>query len=64
MGTTYFAKDGSYGDASGLVIVDTSDWDERDWDAIDRASDDYRCTVARRMSDWPLTADARAVRHA
>lgn len=44
--TTYFAKDGSYGDASGLVIVDTSKWTEETWRMIDETSDNFRATRA------------------
>lgn len=46
---TYFATDGSYGDAQGLVTLDTSAFTEDDWDDIDRASDDDRRDVAMRI---------------
>lgn len=39
---TYFAKDGSYGDAAGLVIVDTSKWTEETWNMIEETSDGFR----------------------
>jgi len=31
----YFATDGNYGSADGLVIVDTSDWDDDDWAIVE-----------------------------
>ena len=47
---TYFAKDGSYGDASGLVIVDTSNWSEETWEMIENTSDIFRATRAMEES--------------
>jgi len=38
---TFFSKDSSYGDATDLVIVDTSDWTDEDWDEVDSGSDIY-----------------------
>ena len=46
MGTTYFAIDGNYGDADGIVIVETSEWSEDDWQAIENAGDADRASVA------------------
>ena len=46
MAYTYFAKDGSYGDASGLVIVDTSKWSEETWQMIEETSDEFRSVRA------------------
>lgn len=54
----YFAADGSYGDASGLVIVDTSAWDESDWDDIDIYGDLSRLDAVRQSierHDSPYT---------
>lgn len=42
----YFALDGNYGNADGIVIVDTSDWSEDDWSAIEMAGDSDRASVA------------------
>jgi hypothetical protein len=42
----YFAVDGNYGSADGIVIVDTSDWSEDDWEAIEMAGDSDRASVA------------------
>jgi hypothetical protein len=46
VGTTYFAIDGNYGDADGIVIVETSEWSEDDWQAIENAGDADRASVA------------------
>lgn len=46
MATSYFAIDGNYGDADGIVIADTSDWSEDDWEAIELAGDRDRASVA------------------
>jgi dihydrodipicolinate reductase len=43
---TYFAMDGDYGFAHGLVVIDTSGWTEKDWDRIENATDDDRIVVA------------------
>lgn len=51
MGLTYFATDGSFGDATGLVIIDTSDWDQDDWDHVGFATDNERLSVAREISE-------------
>ena len=46
MALTYFAQDGSYGDAAGLVIIDTRAWPQDDWDRIDMAHDRDRVSIA------------------
>ena len=47
--TFYFATDGSYGHADGLVLADTGRWTEKDWELIENASDDERVQVAREI---------------
>lgn len=42
----YFAKDGSYGDASDLTILNTEHWTEEDFALVDEASDAARWYVA------------------
>jgi len=42
MAMTYFAQDGNYGDASNLVIVDTTKWTEEEWASVEEASDSFR----------------------
>ena len=51
MSDHYFAKDGSYGDALGLVVVDTSEWTEADWVRIDEAMDDERPEIAEQINE-------------
>ena len=50
MALTYFAGDGSYGDASGLVIIDTRAWNNDQWDSIESASDYTRANVAQSIA--------------
>lgn len=49
---TYFAKDGNYGDAAGVTIIDTSDWTDSDFEMLDGVSDENRPLAARTISDW------------
>lgn len=44
---TYFATDGNYGDASGLTVVDTTDWDFTYFEVFDYVRDHNRADVAR-----------------
>jgi hypothetical protein len=43
---TYFAMDGNYGVAHGLIVINTAQWTDDDWDLIDEASDYDRFSVA------------------
>jgi hypothetical protein len=43
---TYFAIDGNYGDAHGILVADTSTWTQDDWDRIEMAGDMERLAVA------------------
>ena len=43
---TYFAADGSYGMVSGIIILDTSAWNEDDWDRVENAGDIERAAIA------------------
>lgn len=48
----YFAGDGNYGMEDGnFVLCDVSDWNERDWDLIEMASDFDRPRVAYEISE-------------
>ena len=49
---SYFAKDGNYGDANGIVVVDTTAWTTEDFELMDQASDENRPTLARLISEW------------
>lgn len=42
----YFAKDGSYGDASDLTVLNTEHWSEEDFAAVEQASDTARLYTA------------------
>lgn len=42
----YFALDGNYGVADGMVVVDTQNWSEADWQAIDEVGDAERANLA------------------
>ena len=46
MALTYFAGDGSYGDASGLVIIDTRAWNNDQWQAVEESHDYSRAALA------------------
>ena len=43
----YFAEDGTYGEAGKLVIIETSDWTEEDWEEIEETPDWDRPRVAK-----------------
>lgn len=49
---TYFAKDGNYGDAAGVTIIDTSDWTDSDFEMLDGVTDEFRPLAARTISEW------------
>ena len=50
MALTYFAADGSYGDAAGLIILDTRAWNKEQWDEVEEASDYVRAAIASRIA--------------
>lgn len=43
---TYFANDGSFGSATGMVVIDTRAWSDEDWTEVENATDDVRVRVA------------------
>jgi len=49
---TYVTTDGSYGNALGMVVVDTSRWTDEDWDELDAAASRHSGAAA------PLVAQA------
>ncbi len=52
MATHYFATDGSYGDATGLVLINTDNWTPSHWRTIEEASDyEERAEVAKRIAE-------------
>ena len=42
----YFAQDGSFGRADGMVVLDVSEWTNDDWESIELCSDDDRVRMA------------------
>jgi hypothetical protein len=46
MQLTYFAADGNYGDATGMVVIDTTGWTDEDFAELDGASDSDRSREA------------------
>lgn len=47
----YFATDGNYGDATDIVIVDTAEWTDDDFQLIEDASDSERAEIATRLDE-------------
>ena len=47
---TYFAVDGSYGDANNLFVADTTQWTEEDWEEIEMAPDRDRIEIAEELT--------------
>jgi len=47
----YFAEDGNYGSADGMTIMETTHWDEVDWDIIEETRDEFRPLVARILTE-------------
>lgn len=48
---SYFAKDGNYGNASELIVVDTSSWSDDDWDELELACDCDRPALAQMITE-------------
>jgi hypothetical protein len=46
----FFAKDGSFGNAQDILIVDTSSWGEDDFYALEDAHEYERLEVARKIA--------------
>ena len=53
----YFAEDGNYGNAEGLVIIRTDNWTDDDWDYIVLAQDWDKPRVARDIATQKLAED-------
>lgn len=59
-GVAYFAADGNYGDAAGLVTLDTSAWDADTWEYVaGTLTDDERYIVARNIADGRGSIDVQ-----
>lgn len=48
--TAYFATDGNYGSAAGIVIADTALWSEEEWNEIEEAPDYLRAATAETIN--------------
>lgn len=48
----YFAKDGNYGDASGILILPTDNFTEADWTELSEASDSDRWDLAGQIFEF------------
>lgn len=46
----YFDTNGSYGDAEGLVLVDTTGWTKDHWEFIQNLSDGQRAEIAEDLA--------------
>jgi len=55
----YFAADGNYGNARQLVVVDTSDWTEDEWEDVDNAPDSERGSIALQLSGGKMKPTAQ-----
>ncbi len=49
---SYFAKDGNYGNADGIVVLDTTSWVDADFALVEQVSDELRPTAARLVGEW------------
>jgi len=50
MSMVFFANDGSYGDATDLVVLNCEHFNNEDWLAIDEANDYDRLPIARTLA--------------
>lgn len=48
----YVAVDGNWGDASGMTIIDDSDWTQSEYNLIDEASDYNKADLADKIDAW------------
>lgn len=56
---TYFASDGSYGDAENMVVLDTSNWTNSEFEILDWAQDEERAELAVEIDWWLATGYVR-----
>ena len=47
---SYFAYDGSYGDATEILVADVTDWSDEDWNKVEEAGDSFLLQTARDIS--------------
>ena len=48
----YVAMDGSYGDASGMTVIDDSDWTNEEFDWLELTTDSTRADLADAIDTW------------
>lgn len=51
---TYFSRDGNFGDAAGMTIIDTTNWATSDFEFVEKVKnrvEDFP-EFARLMSEW------------
>jgi len=60
---SYFAEDGAYGDASGILVMETTHFSELDWQMLQDCSDEQRTAVARLIVEsYEPNADQKFIR--
>ena len=42
----YFSPDGNYGSANDLMVIDTTNWTDKDWERIEECNDNDRLDIA------------------
>jgi len=57
----YFAADGNYGDAEGLVVVDVSAWSKENWVEVSDEYDRYRAETALVLATQHSDSDVPAL---
>jgi len=60
---SYFATDGNYGSADGILVLETTGWSELDWQMVEEVSDEHRPAVARLITEsYEPNADQAFIR--
>lgn len=55
----YVAQDGSYGDATDLLLVDATDFTSEDYEALDAVDDGYRREEAAEIGTYRMAEPLR-----
>lgn len=53
----YFAKDGNYGDAGGILILPTDRFTEADWAELSEATDSDRADLAGQIFNERMSVE-------
>lgn len=59
----YFATDGNYGDAKGMVVIDTTHWTRDQWDYIENLSEGQRAEVTEDIAAGKGSIDQQDCPH-